>query len=133
MSTVNWWHQQKKMGFMKICVAVVFLSLLVGQASPLYPHEQRRFLGQGLSAKVLKASGRAAGSAPPYSEGHVSQVVDHFNSSDTRTFSQRYLVYDQYWNKKGPIFVYTGNEGDIVWFFQNTVSTLRVNLFSLSL
>jgi hypothetical protein len=26
-----------------------------------------------------------------------NQTLDHFNSSDTRTFHQRYLVYDQYW------------------------------------
>lgn len=107
---------------MKICVAVIFLSLLAGQASPLYPHEQVRFLGRGVPAK-LPSSSSAREAAPPYTVGHVTQTVDHFNSSDTRTFSQRYLVYDKYWDdKKGPLFVYTGNEGDIVWFFQNSVS-----------
>ena len=116
--------------YMKTCFALVFLSLLAGQGSSLYPHQQRRFLGRSIPANFHN-SGKETVSAPPYTVGHVSQVVDHFNSSDTRTFSQRYLVYDKYWDKNGPIFVYTGNEGDIVWFFQNTVSAKSDQLIAL--
>lgn len=32
----------------------------------------------------------------------------------------RYLYNDSYWDKQGPIFFYTGNEGDIEIFAQNT-------------
>lgn len=104
------------------CTALALLvlpSLLAHQGSTLFPHQRRRFLGRGL---LLQYWAKSSLSSPPYSVGHVQQTVDHFNQSDTRTFSQRYLVYDTLWNKKGPIFVYTGNEGDIEWFFQNTVS-----------
>ncbi|GAB1292333.1 Lysosomal Pro-X carboxypeptidase [Apodemus speciosus] len=48
-------------------------------------------------------------------------MVDHFGFFDTRTFKQRYLVADKHWQKDGgSILFYTGNEGDIVWFCNNT-------------
>lgn len=48
--------------------------------------------------------------------------LDHFNAAEARTFQQRYLVNTQNWAKGGPIFFYTGNEGDITWFSNNTAS-----------
>ncbi|KAL5012801.1 hypothetical protein ScPMuIL_011352 [Solemya velum] len=50
-----------------------------------------------------------------------SQSVDHFGYSNQDKFQERYLLADQYWNKNGgPIFFYTGNEGDITMFVDNT-------------
>lgn len=49
--------------------------------------------------------------------------VDHFGYANQDSFNLRYLVADQFWDKKhGPVFFYTGNEGDIDWFCNNTVS-----------
>ena len=49
--------------------------------------------------------------------------VDHFNfdpKSDL-SYQQRYIISDAYWkSNNGPIFFYTGNEGDIQWFCENT-------------
>ncbi|GER41869.1 serine carboxypeptidase S28 family protein [Striga asiatica] len=61
----------------------------------------------------------------PYKEKFYTQILDHFNFNPNSysTFQQRYLINDTFWDgPKGnfPIFVYTGNEGGIEWFAQNT-------------
>nr|XP_054769838.1 dipeptidyl peptidase 2-like [Lytechinus pictus] len=58
----------------------------------------------------------------PYKEKYFDQSIDHFNleSYGQRTYRQRYFVTDDYWKKDGPVFFYTGNEGPIESFFNNT-------------
>nr|AVA09673.1 putative effector protein [Heterodera avenae] len=47
--------------------------------------------------------------------------IDHFSFGDTRTFQMRYLLNtDHFHNKNAPIFFYTGNEGSIEGFAENT-------------
>lgn len=56
-----------------------------------------------------------------YETKHVEVPVDHFSFSTNHSFQLRYLVNSTYWKKNGgPIFFYTGNEGDIELFAQNT-------------
>ncbi|RYY34691.1 hypothetical protein EON62_03065, partial [archaeon] len=68
----------------------------------------------------------AASTAGQYSwtESWTTAFVDNFNgwaSTSTATWQQRYLINDTYWDApNGPIFFYTGNEGDITLFAQNT-------------
>lgn len=58
-----------------------------------------------------------------YETNYFTQILDHFNYNNPQTFQQRYLLNDKYWGgskNNAPIFVYTGNEGNIEWFTQNT-------------
>ncbi|XP_063241210.1 lysosomal Pro-X carboxypeptidase isoform X2 [Bacillus rossius redtenbacheri] len=47
--------------------------------------------------------------------------VDHFSFTNNHSFKLKYLVNDTFWNHDGgPIFFYTGNEGPIETFAENT-------------
>ena len=91
-------------------------SLLRGRAvqssAPRYSYETKYFT-QRVSLDDALVSGNT----------QTSLQLDHFNAADTCTFQQRYLVNRQWWETGGPIFFYTGNEGNITWFSENTVSS----------
>ncbi|KAF7651732.1 hypothetical protein LDENG_00106390 [Lucifuga dentata] len=56
-----------------------------------------------------------------YQTLYFDQKIDHFGFLEDGTFKQRYLVGDKHWHQDGgPILFYTGNEGDIAWFCNNT-------------
>ncbi|OQV22401.1 Dipeptidyl peptidase 2 [Hypsibius exemplaris] len=62
------------------------------------------------------------GDIPPYKELFFDNLLDHFNygSFGEETYRQRYLLSNTYWKAGGPIFFYTGNEGPITNFYNNT-------------
>ncbi|XP_062004811.1 uncharacterized protein LOC133722030 isoform X1 [Rosa rugosa] len=67
----------------------------------------------------------SAGQNQLYRTKYFTQVLDHFNyyPKSNETFQQRYLINDTFWGgakSNAPIFVYTGNEGNIEWFAENT-------------
>lgn len=55
-----------------------------------------------------------------FDTGYFTQILDHFNfkSHNQTEYQQRYLINIDFWKAKrnGPIFFYTGNEGDIESF-----------------
>ncbi|KAG0423992.1 hypothetical protein HPB47_000247 [Ixodes persulcatus] len=56
---------------------------------------------------------------------YLDQTVDHFGYANNDTFQIRYLLADQYWDHDGgPIFFYTGGEGNIEAFANKSYSGL---------
>lgn len=60
--------------------------------------------------------------ALPYKTRYFPQQLDHFTflPQSYKIFYQKYLINDSHWHRGAPIFVYTGNEGNIEWFAENT-------------
>lgn len=77
-----------------------------------------------LLACLALVAALALGQLPPQptSVQWFTQQVNHFDLGDTRTFQQQILLYDGYWDAAadGPLLVYTGNEGPIGYFYNNT-------------
>ncbi|CAL1299415.1 unnamed protein product [Larinioides sclopetarius] len=56
-----------------------------------------------------------------YEEHYITQKVDHFGFGIDKTYEQRYFANYKYYNpENGSIFLYTGNEGEIEMFVNNT-------------
>ncbi|XP_078433500.1 alpha/beta-Hydrolases superfamily protein [Wolffia australiana] len=72
-----------------------------------------------LAAAAVVKKGKAA-----YKTKFFRQQLDHFTfrPESEKIFYQKYLVNDRHWDRRSsaPIFVYTGNEGNIEWFADNT-------------
>ena len=47
----------------------------------------------------------------PNTKWYTSQTLDHFDSNNIQTFSQRYFINDTFFNGNGPIFLCVGGEG----------------------
>uniref|UniRef100_A0A7N0SYP7 Lysosomal Pro-X carboxypeptidase n=1 Tax=Kalanchoe fedtschenkoi TaxID=63787 RepID=A0A7N0SYP7_KALFE len=60
---------------------------------------------------------------PSHETRYFDQRLDHFSFRGDAKFKQRYLISTEHWAgpaQMAPIFLYCGNEGDIVWFAENT-------------
>lgn len=84
-----------------------------------------RFPGSVIQPEKISSSTVSKPENELYKTKYFTQTLDHFNYNPQSyyKFQQRYLINDTYWGgakKNAPIFVYTGNEGDIEWFTQNT-------------
>lgn len=76
----------------------------------------------GIFQSSLKKGGKNLKPRIPYETHYFPQNLDHFTfqPKSYKIFYQKYLINSQFWHKGAPIFVYTGNEGDIDWFAANS-------------
>ncbi|XP_040316293.1 thymus-specific serine protease isoform X1 [Herpailurus yagouaroundi] len=68
--------------------------------------------------RFQEGSGPGLGFGPnalvPPKQGWLEQPLDPFNTSDQRSFLQRYWVNDQHWaSRHGPVFLHLGGEGGL--------------------
>nr|CAB3468565.1 unnamed protein product [Digitaria exilis] len=81
-------------------------------------------------AVTAAADGTNTTAVNPFTAHYFPQELDHFTFTPNASmiFYQKYLINDTFWRRPsaagdgaaGPLFVYTGNEGDIEWFATNT-------------
>jgi lysosomal Pro-X carboxypeptidase len=97
-----------------------------------YRQQHRHWVRSSLDANNYVT----ATTAKPFTAHYFPQELDHFTftPNSSMTFNQKYLLNDTFWRRPGgddggagtskqqagPLFVYTGNEGDIEWFATNT-------------
>jgi len=87
-----------------LLLVINMLVLVDGRRSPQFP-KQQRFVESEYTYKTY----------------WYPQTLDHFTFLyPDRQFAQRYLINDDYYKPGAPVFFYTGNEGDITWFCNNT-------------
>ncbi|GFN81535.1 lysosomal pro-x carboxypeptidase-like [Plakobranchus ocellatus] len=105
---------------LSFCIAIGILGLYlesVGASRMVIPKQPRPL---ALQSELFR-KGRRTPSGYNFKTLYFDQKVDHFGFLQDKTFKNRYLVADQFWNRDGgPIFFYTGNEGDIELFCNNT-------------
>ncbi|CAD6336069.1 unnamed protein product [Miscanthus lutarioriparius] len=107
--------------------------------APLHLQALKRQRASGVGIVAAAADGSGSGTADgtaakkPFTAHYLAQELDHFTFTPNAStvFLQKYLVNDTFWRRPaaggggggdgaGPLFVYTGNEGDIEWFATNT-------------
>lgn len=74
---------------------------------------------------VLILTSIPSSSSAPYEEKWLTQTLDHFNPQSTSTFQQKYLINTDHFQPakngvRSTVIVYTGNEGAIEVFWNNT-------------
>ncbi|XP_023295310.2 lysosomal Pro-X carboxypeptidase [Lucilia cuprina] len=91
----------------------------------MFINSGRDFAFYLLTISLIFTTQRGCCDAQPfkYETKEFEVPLDHFNFAINTTFKLRYLYNDSYIDKqsgKTPLFFYTGNEGDIESFAQNT-------------
>ncbi|PKA52864.1 putative serine protease EDA2 [Apostasia shenzhenica] len=109
---------------MMIILLFTFLSLISTSAqSPELPWALiPPSLARSSTLRIKKEDDGVYDKLLPYTAHYFPQQLDHFSyqPKSYTIFYQKYLTNLTFWARGRPIFVYTGNEGDIEWFAANT-------------
>ncbi|CAJ2635227.1 unnamed protein product [Trifolium pratense] len=102
-------------------LTIIIITIISSSHQPLALNHTPRFFGKFASSTSTIPSNSQPQFDFHYETKFFQQQLDHFSFSNLPTFPQRYLINTQNWViGSGPIFLYCGNEGDILWFAQNT-------------
>lgn len=102
-----------------LLLLTIFSRISVCSSSTIFPGSPLQALAQS-SVQIIKDS------ELPHTTHFFPQQIDHFNFQPKAydVSYQKYLINSTYWDQgpihTAPIFVYTGNEGNIEWFAANT-------------
>lgn len=94
--------------------------LFIGRTSSTFSF---LFITIATAAIILTLVASGYGQTYHYETKEFDVPLDHFNFAINASFKVRYLVNDSYVDRqsgRSPLFFYTGNEGDIETFAQNT-------------
>lgn len=106
--------------FLRIPTILLAILVLIGSVEPA------KAAATGKSTHQTSASNNIDTDSPTgdtisYETRWFAQLVDHFSWANQDTWMQRYLVNKDHWcGSNCPILFYTGNEGDIEVFANNT-------------
>ncbi|KAJ8947462.1 hypothetical protein NQ318_009763 [Aromia moschata] len=75
---------------------------------------------------LLLTCWQTANATEAFDAKFIDVPLDHFSYVTNKTFKLRYLVNKSHHVKGGPVFIYTGNEGDVTMFAQNCGFVLEV-------
>ena len=99
---------------------IIFACFFYVSVNAFYGDKIPRVPSLGKDEERIKESIRAGNSTLP-EEKYFTTRIDHYNGSNWDTWQMRYLINDQYYNaSQGPILFYTGNEGGIWGFYNNS-------------
>ncbi|MBA0547826.1 hypothetical protein Golob_018967 [Gossypium lobatum] len=101
------------------CLSFFFLFLFAFSAIPA---NSLPIFFPGAAYQSLIKQAKISKPKLPFKTHYFPQTLDHFTfqPKSSKLFYQKYLINSDYWRKGAPIFVYTGNEGNIEWFAANT-------------
>ncbi|XP_047328270.1 lysosomal Pro-X carboxypeptidase [Impatiens glandulifera] len=105
---------------------IPFIFFLFSLLTAAVVQSKQPFFPSAIYHSSLKKESSRSPSKPkpilPYKTRYFPQELDHFTfqPQSYKIFYQKYLINDTHWHRGAPIFVYTGNEGNIEWFAENT-------------
>ncbi|XWS70374.1 hypothetical protein CRYUN_Cryun03dG0042700 [Craigia yunnanensis] len=104
------------------CLSRFFLFFITFSATLTTPANSLPAFFPRAAYRSLIKQVKTSKSKIPFKTHYFPQTLDHFTfqPKSSKIFYQKYLINSHYWHKGAPIFVYTGNEGDIEWFAANT-------------
>ena len=124
----------EKMALPSFQLFLMLLVLAAVYASAVHPGQLTRF------GRVREFAARefTYDLPPEYEIHYYTQTLDHFNykPESYATFQQRYILNFNYWggaNTSSPIFVYTGEEGDVTFNVETFILDLAARFKGLLL